>query len=172
MKIDEKCLEESYNIAQPKTEKSFCFPSHIIVFRHLTVVSVSFWNLIKGITSNMCKLCFVLINSSILLKLLCVWILFYNASSHFCLDFCHKKKQFCSVEFCPCTYFPQEVNHMWDRVELVDLKPSNTEYCRFALRYSRFAQNKGPLASGLWHTHRFCCWHHLRCCVIPKANIY
>ena len=45
-------------------------------------------NLIKGITPKIRKLCFVLINS-VLLKLLCVWILFQNVSSHSCF---RKKK--------------------------------------------------------------------------------
>ena len=47
-----------------------------------------FWfcSLVKGITPQICLLCFVLINS-ILWNLLCVWISFENASSHFCFIF-------------------------------------------------------------------------------------
>ena len=53
--------------------------SFFIVFHILTVVSVSFCSIIKGIkgiTPNIRMLCFVPI-TSVLLSLLCVWI-FYN----------------------------------------------------------------------------------------------
>ena len=40
----------------------------------------------KGITLNNFMLCFVLINSA-LLNLLCIWILFWNSSSHSCFRF-------------------------------------------------------------------------------------
>ena len=45
-----------------------------LIFHHLTVVWVSFCSLMKGITSNICMLCFVPINS-VLLNYLYVWIL-------------------------------------------------------------------------------------------------
>ena len=51
-----------------------------------TVFQVSFCNLTKAITPKMRVLCFVLTNS-VLLNLLCIWILFQNASSHSCFIF-------------------------------------------------------------------------------------
>ena len=48
--------------------------SLFIVFHCLTIVQVPFCSLIKGITPKMCMLCFVRTNS-VLLNLLCVWIL-------------------------------------------------------------------------------------------------
>ena len=49
--------------------------------KKITVYWLSFCSLIKVITIKIHMFCFVLINS-IVLKLLCIWILFYNASSH------------------------------------------------------------------------------------------
>ena len=45
-----------------------------LTFHHLTVVKVSFCNLMKGITPKICMLCFVLINS-VLFNLLYVSII-------------------------------------------------------------------------------------------------
>ena len=77
-------LDTKNNTAQPKTDNcSYLTISFLIVFHRLTVVQVPFCSLIKGITPKIRMLCFVLINS-VLLNLLCVWILVQNASSHSC----------------------------------------------------------------------------------------
>ena len=55
-----------------------------LVFIRLTVVLVSFCRLTKGIAQKICRLCVYVI----IKKLLCVWILFQNASSHYVSGCC------------------------------------------------------------------------------------
>ena len=46
-----------------------------LIFHHLIVVWMSFGGLMEGTAPKICMLCFVLVNS-LILNLLCVWILF------------------------------------------------------------------------------------------------
>jgi len=56
---------------------------HYLIVYRLTVVQVSFCSFINGNTPKICMVSLVLING-VLLNLLCVCILFQNASSHSC----------------------------------------------------------------------------------------
>ena len=63
--------QKQHGIAQPKRDTCLSSPSHFSSFNRCFSVVCS---LIKGISPKICMLCFVLMNS-VILNLLCVWIL-------------------------------------------------------------------------------------------------
>ena len=68
-------------MALPKADRRLNSTPHFSPFN--CCLSVVFCSLGREITPKVCMLCFVLI-VSVLLNLLCAWILFYNASRHSC----------------------------------------------------------------------------------------